>query len=518
MAKYTFIFILMIAWLDGLGQVIYPGSELVDYYKVLELKNTGIDERINIAPSILHGYNKDSLKWNPWNLDFSYASKKSYFKILPASIKTSYNSKYPRGYNDGAVWQGVGLNSSLQAGISGKQGILVYTFAPVVYFAQNKGYQLSPDRNLNFPYRYAYNGNIDYVQRFGEDPLLNFDWGQTDIRLVLNGFTLGVSTQNMVWGPAQVTPIIMGNQSAGIPHVDLGTYKPVETKIGSIEMKVYWGVLEESEYFDDDQDNNNRYWTGASVAYSPSFINGLYLGVNRAFYKRGSEFKGKDLFVSVWTFKSPDDEDTNPSTGNDEFDQMGSLMIRWSFDEVGFESYFELAKNDFGGGFTGLEPEHARAYTLGFIKLIDISDDKLIKLTYEHTSLDRAKTASYRNHNEWFTHSYVKQGYTHRGQIISGGIGPSSNTDHFGFQYYSPAGRFSATAQRIRFDDDYFYYNIQDKELHDMEWAGQLDYSRNYGQNRLNINFGIAYRQNMYYTLDNNVVNWSGGISWTHQF
>ncbi|MEP2026669.1 capsule assembly Wzi family protein, partial [Reichenbachiella sp.] len=402
--------------------------------------------------------------------------------------------------------------------ISGKYGNLEYTIAPMVYFSQNDNFQLSPDRDENFPYRYAYNSNIDYVQRYGEDSFVKFDWGQMDIRAVFNWFTIGASTQNMVWGPAQVTPIIMGNQSAGIPHVDLGTHRPVETKIGNFEMKVFWGLLKESDFFDEDSDNNNRYWTGASLGYSPSFINGLYLGVNRAFYKRGNEFSAKDLFVSVWTFKSVDEEDKNPNTGNDEFDQMGSLMIRWSFEEVGFESYFELAKNDFGGGFTGLEPEHARAYTLGFIKLIDLSNDKLIKLTYEHTSLDRAKTSLYRNHNEWFTHNYVKQGYTHDGQLISGGIGPSSNTDHFGFQYYSSKGKFSATAQRIRFDDDYFFSNINVKELHDMEWAGELNYTRIYDNNRFNLHFGIAYRQNIYYILDENIVNLSAGISWTHLF
>ena len=52
-----------------------------------------------------------------------YESDKGFGLISPL-VKTSFNSNYPRGYNDGPIWKGKGLTFELHGGVQGKKGIL----------------------------------------------------------------------------------------------------------------------------------------------------------------------------------------------------------------------------------------------------------------------------------------------------------------------------------------------------------------------------------------------------------
>jgi len=44
----------------------------------------------------------------------------SHQRILDPFAKVSFNSTYPRGYNDGPVWKGKGTTLELHGGITGK--------------------------------------------------------------------------------------------------------------------------------------------------------------------------------------------------------------------------------------------------------------------------------------------------------------------------------------------------------------------------------------------------------------
>ena len=498
------------------AQVLYPDSELLEYYRILEMKNPGIENRLNIFPSVISTYNKDSLSWNPWSDKVQIQTPKNQsIEILPLRLGNYYNSTYARGYNDGALWKGKGYTGSLQGGVQGKLGILEFTIAPLVYYSQNSSFELAEQTGNNNPYNYQFrNKRIDYVQRYGDSGFTKFNLGQTDVRMVLKWFTLGVSTQNMTWGPSQRNPILMSNNASGFPHIDIGTYKPVETKIGWFETKIYYGSFKKSEYFDDAGEWNYRYWSGFSFGYRPSFLPSLSIGFNRSFYKKAQDFEASDLFVFLGKF---DDLDGNQN-GNDEYDQLASFTLRWLFEEVGFETYIEYGINDYGSKLIDTEPEHGRGYILGFSKYIDLKEENVLKLTYEHASVDRPKNFTYRINNSWFTHGIVLQGYTHDGQIIGSGIGPGSTSDYFDLQYFFEAGRLQLTAQRIRFDDDYFFLNINDLYRHDHEWTLESKYSRFVGDLLIGAEFAISFRENQYFISDNNKTNIYLGLNITKNF
>tara|TARA_R110000868_G_scaffold235273_6_gene489077 strand:+ start:18496 stop:20076 length:1581 start_codon:yes stop_codon:yes gene_type:complete len=521
MSKISIFFFIVIFFCFGYlkAQVIHPDQVGGEYYDVLEMMNPDIDQRLYEHPAILSKFKKDSLTWNPWELDFRNPEE-NYFSILPIQFGLNYNSEYPRTINDGAVWKGKGLNSSVYFGIQGKKGILEYSLAPLIYYSQNQNYQLATQRGSTNPLNYQFsNGRIDYPQRFGKSSFTEYDWAQSEVRLVYSGFTFGASTSNTVWGPAKYNPILRSNNAAGFPHIEIGTNKPYETSIVDFEFKLLWGSLEESDYFDADKENNYRYLAGGFLAFQPRFIKGLKLGFGRMMYKRFNEFEAIDLLVMAYRYDDADRNPDNPNTGNDDFDQLAALSMEWTFPEQGFEAYMEFGKNDFGGVLGGQEPEHSRAYTLGFSKLLLLKDDKIIKLAYERAVLDRSKAAFlYRRHNIWYQHSYIRQGYTHKGQVIGAGIGPGSSSDVFDFDLFTKNGKLQLFAQRIRFNDDYYFDTFNDQFHHDHEWFLEAMYSRTIDSWLISTSFGLTSRKNMNYIQGNDSNNFILGLSFKKFF
>ncbi|WP_420581040.1 capsule assembly Wzi family protein [Reichenbachiella sp.] len=502
-----------------MAQVFYPGDYTENYYRTLLLKNPEVNPRpIMIRPSIMEPYSTDStLVWNMWKDHFNIRfnkGKKNNFYVLNPRFSYVYNSKYPRGYNDGPVWSGRGSNASLTAGVGGNFGIVHYTFAPVFWYAQNNAYHI-PNLGLNKnPYSYPAEGNIDWVMRYGNEAHHEFDWGQSEVRLIYKNATLGLSTANFSWGPSRYNPIIMSKNAGGFPHLDLGTARPAQTKIGSIEFKWYWGALSKSDYFDEVLENNRHYITGFTLGYQPSFIKGFTMGLNRIMYTRwaSGDLSAKDFFAAFIR---------NTHKGlqkNDEYDQMYSFVLEYAFPQVGLNMYLEFARNDFYGSILDLaeHPDRTRARTIGLTKTFDLDNGKLLEINYENTTLSSnqlqiiypAISATY------YVHSVVKNGYTHNGQIIGAGIGPGSNSDIFWVNFYNPKGKMGFTFQRIRFNDDYLvnaYAGVEDEPT-DYEITIGVDYIRMFDHFSINPEFLLIYRNNLLF-VDNEQNNFVVNLS-----
>lgn len=495
------------------AQVVYPDSYLVDYQKVMELQNKDFRKRIFITPSGTSVFEIDSLpQWNAWGGNFPmYRSAKKSFNILPVVSSLSYNSKYPRGYNDGAVWKGKGMNADLNFGFKGNLGIFHYTFAPVVYFAQNMDYDLLPG-TVNPNYGYPFNRRIDWVQRYGDGAVARFHMGQSDLRVIYKKMTLGLSTQNVVFGGAQFNPIVMSNNAGMFPHIDLGTDTPIETPIGDFEIRSYWGMMQESDYFDDKPRNDTRYFQGGGAYYRPSFLPGFSLGMSRVHYRdwKIQKFEFGDIFVSLADFSSNQDTLANGSVVNDVYDQMVSANFKWIFEEVGFETYLEIAKNDFSNVRTlSTEPEHSRAYTIGFIKVFDLGASRAVKTAYEHTTLGQSRLIQLRFSPPYYTHHLAPQGYTHQGQVLGAGIGTGANGDIGVVNYYFPKGMYGFSLQRIRFNDDYAFaaFDSNGDRLFDVEYTFALSAVRFAGDFTFAGEAALSHRLNWQYISDNDVTN-----------
>src|SRR4029079_5937012 len=59
------------------------------------------------------------------------------FKVLPMNVVFRFNSAFPYGSNDGAVWAGRGLTSAIDGGVALRAGLFSATINPIAFLAQN---------------------------------------------------------------------------------------------------------------------------------------------------------------------------------------------------------------------------------------------------------------------------------------------------------------------------------------------------------------------------------------------
>ncbi len=444
------------------------------------------------------------------NLNFHTSTnylESDYFKKHDLLFKVSYNSAYPRGFNDGPVWKGKGLTLESQGGFSGRKGRLSYSFYPILFFSQNSDYLQSPiirtDVSRN-AYQFIPDGrNIDWVQRFGDSPFFSFHPGQSEIQMRWGKVITSISTQNYSAGPAIYNPIVLSRQGGGFPHVRLGTepfdinIKKIET--GKWEMNFLFGLLSESDHFDSNSANDNRYFNGMFIAYQPKFLPQMTVAFNRGLYKDTQFFEAWDLLSTIHIFDSGTRGDSIDT--NDTFDQLASLSFTWDLPESGFRAYLEFARNDFSGKFIRFlkEPEHSRAYTIGFEKSVQTAKGKEVIISYEHTNLSRNHTFLYQPEPTYYAHHINRQGYTHGGQLLGAGIGPGGNSGHFNVLIKKDNQIIGFLFERIEYNKDYFVVNIQDRERHNIEYSLGFNIQKETSSMFYGLESILSYNFNRYY-------------------
>ncbi len=463
----------LVAYLAGMaapsarGQSLPVGDVVEEYLRVLQVAGIATAGSFQVRPfPIWSGLPVADSITHPWAEVVGSASPEpspsSFRAILdPAQIRVFGNSKIPFGQNDGAVWQGRGLTVVLDAGGSFAWGPPRLTLHPVLVYAQNQSFPLAPvGREGAGEYAYPWRP-IDLPQRFGPDSHVALDPGQSTLRANWRGVTVGFGTESLWWGPGIQNSILMSNNAPGFPHGFLGTSRPVSVGIGTVEAQWIWGRLQGSNWYPEADSGQGRFITGAAVSFSPSFLEGLSVGAARVFLTNvPSDGLDAGEYFTVLQLGSKSQLATpeNP-TGNDERDQIVSLLVRWVSPASGYEVYAEWARNDQFWDLRDLvtEPEHSQAYTLGFQKVIALSRGRLLALAWELTHLERSRTFLVRDAPTYYAHHLVRRGYTQRGQIIGAAVGPGGDGQYLGADLYGPSGRWGVFARRRVHDNDAYF-------------------------------------------------------------
>lgn len=424
-------------------------------------------------------------------------SKNGYLRGVPQGVflkwygpewYNSFNTASPYGQNDGALWQGKGYNTSLTAGARLEAYGLEVTLKPQVSFSQNLGFDFLPGV-YGSEYSYFWKGNIDLVQRYGDTPFWTFDWGDTEIRYTWRTLTVGFGTQSPWLGPAWLNPMLGSNNAPTYPKFDIGLRKTsiripkLGWYIGDIEGRIWTGMLDESNYFDEDDSNDRRMLNAISLAFSPSFIPGFTIGVNRIFITKWKMENLKYIGRLFTTSKS----NALSSSGNDE-DQKVSLFASWRFSKIGFEVYGEFGLDDFTSDNTS-NLFHTAIYTVGVKQKIPLGIFKLknvqSELFFEWNNFEISQDFQLQWHYMgYYAHGFVKQGYTQKGQIIGAGSGYFGNSQFLGYKVYYPKGLTFLYFQRNVPDMNYIY----NKADGNMAAGEQSDW---YAMNRADITIGI---------------------------
>lgn len=398
------------------------------------------------------------------------------FRIYGPELFTSYNSAVPYGQNDGALWQGRGFNSSLTAGARGElsfgDATIELTFKPVVYGSQNLAFDMVPpaysDSESDGTYagkasEYGYFGvkYLDAPQRFGDDPLSGYSWGDSEIRIGWKTLTAGFGTQAVWLGPARINPILMSNNAPPFPKADIGLRKTELTmpwlgcEMGSFETRALWGYLTESDWFDNDSPNNHNLLTALSVSYAPPFADNLTLGFHRTMLSKWDAMDYESMLTLVWPFMSN-------SAGKDERDQRASITLENTYPTVGFSWYVEWGRNDFSPSIDFLirYPFHTQGYTVGAEKSFELPLPFTHRafINFELTNLESSRDYELIWPTTFYSHGIIKQGHTHDGQWLGAGAGTGGNSQYLGLTIYTKPSAFTIFAQRTNPDLDYVWY------------------------------------------------------------
>ncbi|HEX2167448.1 MAG TPA: capsule assembly Wzi family protein, partial [Longimicrobiales bacterium] len=138
--------------------------------------------------------------------------------------------------------------------------------------------------------------------------------------------------------------------------------------------------------------------------------------------------------------------------------QLLGVFFRWKSAPAGFEVYGEWARDDHWGTWTQFlrNLDSSQAWGLGLQKLIRRGDNAL-RLSAEFTHLADAlpvRIAGRGGPIAFYTNTSVRQGHTHRGQMLGAPIGTGGEALFVGGDYFWRAGRTSFSVERARYNED----------------------------------------------------------------
>lgn len=494
---------------DLKGQTLSVGTPVVeDAYRRAQLLGQ-VDSSVSFTsrpffPSLsgANGYYFDasgSLKEGTEKQKFGclrFAGEKGILKLLPVIWKQQYNSNHPEGLNDGAMIPARGYQTLMSGGLYAKYGWLSVQLMPEFVYAQNRAYQGFPDEQPDAVWKMYYNyclNSIDLPERFGENTYKRAFWGQSSVRLTVGAVSLGLSNENLWWGPGMQNSLLMTNSAPGFKHITFNTVKPIRTLIGSFEGQIVAGKLDASGYPNIDpkrlllhkvtyipKPDDWRYLNGIVMSYQPKWVPGLFLGATRSFNSYH-----KDLGKSIGDFLPVITPITKKAVGDlsedtIKRDQLASIFIRWVAPEDHQEIYFEYGREDHAYNLRDFlqEPAHTSGYILGFRKLIPLRKhtSEFINVHLELTQLEKNLSTLRRagGGSIWYTHSQVRDGYTNEGQLLGAGIGSGGNMQSLNVSWVKGFKSLGIQVKRVVHNNNFFDAAIKDLRSHWVDLGGSL--------------------------------------------
>jgi hypothetical protein len=469
-------------------------AALEDYYRRAQL--LGITDT-NVSLTVRPVFPVSGIKKDQDSIESKYISTSLYSRqifhqhfqlsLLPVSIQSEFNTDHPYGWNDGPMIPAKGLQTITSAGFFMQYGPLSVQFKPEFLYAENSSFvTFNPIQyDVIFARYYDIYNNIDLPVRFGTTAYKKAYWGQSSIRLNYKALSVGVSTENLWWGPGIRNSLLMSNTAPGFAHLTLNTTRPINTPIGSFEGQIIAGKLENSGfpplepdhyYFSADlyvpKPNDWRYLKGFVLTWQPKWVPGLFLG-----YDESSQTYEKNLsgFGDYLPFFSPVKKTSAPDNSIATQDQLSSVFMRWLWTQEHAEIYFEFGQYDNSQDLYQmlLAPNNSRAYIFGARKLLPFNKSKgaNILIGVEVTQLQENSVANIESGKEWYVSQAIRQGYTNQGQELGAGIGPGGNLQSVDVSWVKGLKKIGLQFERYVHNNDFYYYAFYDSQDYSRHWV-----------------------------------------------
>ena len=186
--KLRSIFIVVFLFIVFSQQISYAQSVHNDILRELKTTQSLIGQVDTVQP-----VNAILIKGKKWNMG-----------LLPIAVNQIYNSDLPIGYNLGSTIAAKGYQVQVAAGIEASIGKHLHIkINPEFVSAQNQDFeqfsQILGDRVWANYYQFL--NTIDLPSKIVEGPYQKLFPGQSHINYGFNKFEVGVSTENLWWGP-----------------------------------------------------------------------------------------------------------------------------------------------------------------------------------------------------------------------------------------------------------------------------------------------------------------------------
>jgi hypothetical protein len=405
--------------------------------------------------------------------------------VLPIYHRGVFNTLYPININDAEMIPAAGYQSLISSGIHVSKKRWSGQFRPTLLTAENRDFEtfLTQFDGLHWKDYYEWVNRIDLPERFGYKPIAKAYAGQSFLRYHFKNSSIGVSTENLWWGPGYYQSLIMTNNAPGFLHLNYQSIKPLETIFGTVEWQAITGRLEYSGYppveanrvfngqfLYNPKPKETRIITGGVLSLQPKAVPGLFIGFTKAAYMYVKDAKSPLDYLPL--FGTYGLNVTNAEKENRK-KMMGSIFFRYHMKHEKAEVYAEFGRNDktMNPLFLLGSESQPTGFVAGFRKLVSLRNKSNLEFGIEFTQLGFNDKQLIRDVKSWYLDDTVRHGYTNRGQIIGSGLGPGGNSQLFEAAWNNGMNRISLQLERRIHNNDFFYYTFERIKDYRRHWA-----------------------------------------------
>jgi hypothetical protein len=370
-------------------------------------------------------------------VDFSPLSAQAFehARLHPWNLRTVLNSGFGPAQDGGFEKPDRGAALALRGGGTLRIGLLEAQLSPMVLLRHRL--DQTPGRNRieasEGPFIAQQQGGLDWTLAAPPGTALRIAFPESRLgaRLGLGphrALSAALTNERVQWGPGYRNPLILSGLEGGFPHV---VVRADLTR--AFEMEWLVGELTESKGFDREAENDRRQLVGFAAAVRPGVAPGLTLGAVGVQHRT---LAGGERALSGWKALLELPRSLVAETLDDNLDgnALGSVFAQWAPPGTGLAFYAEFARDDHAEGLEDLtlEPDHARAWLVGFERTLELNSGRPLTLLAEFADTrSPAGTLGRRAGGvgvQFYTNGSVVQGHTHRGRLMGAPLGPGART------------------------------------------------------------------------------------------
>lgn len=479
MVKYFIVVIYIFFTYNCFSQVISNSEiQLMDTQRV----NNMIKSIDNNNP--LSYFIRSSKNYNENNVVKN--TKKSFIQNVFFSYENQNNSTLPVSFNDGNFFPARGWQERYSIGVNFRYKFLEFNYQPEKISVENKPQEFFAGDVGNYWARYyqLVRNNIDDFRSVGFGKKIDTTTlGQSYLSLNFTKISLGVTNQNIWWGPGIRNSLMFTNTAAGFQHIFLNSNVPIETPFGKIEFSGILGRIDSTRFEDPDdpymrtmweggmirKNNINRTLSAFTINLHPKYLKNFFIGYA---FSRQTYQKDYNQNNQPYTFFSKDKPKMD----------LGVLMFRFFLPISHAEFYGELGQPEKAPWpWNFFRDSTKTAFIVGLRKFVPLKNKNFIfEFSTEFTQLalmnprlifNRDPRADGPQFNSWYTSPIIRQGYSNDGQLMGANIGPGSTSQMLGIALRYKQNRLGIKVEKIAYNYDFYYFNY----LSDVIGSGWFD-------------------------------------------